>query len=110
MLAAISTVADRHGRPFADDTLDLAQHCGEGMTIEGVVREGQCANDDATDLGHRHGCLGTKLVFLMCLAFADARNVWLMEAVNFACVGTLLALNAVIKVKRMLVDCAFRTN
>jgi hypothetical protein len=68
LVHGIATVADRHGRPFTYDTLDLAQHCGAGITIEGVVREGQCANDDATDLGHGHGCLRAELVFLMCLA------------------------------------------
>ena len=74
------------------------------MTIEGVVVEGQCTNDDAAGLGHGHGSLGSELVFLVGLAFADAGDVWLMEAVNFARVGTLLALNAVIEVKRLSVD------
>ena len=42
--------------------------------------------------------------YFLVLAFADAGNVWLMEAVNFARVGTLLALNTVVEVKRLPVN------
>lgn len=75
------------------------------MPVEGVVLEGQCANIDAAGLGHGQGCLGTELVFLVGLIFVDAGHAWFVEAVDLACVGSLLALNAVIEVKSV----AFRT-
>ena len=74
------------------------------MSIEGIVLEGQCANDDAAGLGHGHGCLGAELVFLVGLTFADAGNSGLVEAVDLACVGSLLALHAVVNVQGLLMN------
>ena len=74
------------------------------MTVERIVLEGQGTDDDAAGLGNGHGCLGAELVFLVGLAFADAGHAWLMETVDFACVGSLLALHAIVKVQGLLMD------
>jgi len=103
-LAAVSSAADRHGRPLLHDAFDLRQNRRQRVAIEGIILKGQCANGDAADLGHSHGCLGAELVFLVSPAFADTGHAWFVEAVDLAGVGSLLALHAVVKVHGLLMD------
>lgn len=94
---SVVVVAGCYARPFADETLDLA----EGIVIEEVVRNGRWAKDGAAGLGCGYRCLDGELIFLVSLALTDAGCVWLMNAENLACVVTLLALSTFVSVKRL---------
>lgn len=60
------------------------------MAVIDVRVETHGSDNDARGLGEHDGCLASELVFFVRLSFADAKNVRLVQTVDFVSVVAFL--------------------